>query len=310
MKPTIKEVNKKRLNFTIWSRQTDKKILKISKRLGIAVIVACFFAASLITIKDEIIYTFGGEDGYEDMDDGEFYEEEDCNVLAIELHGDLTTYIAEESDDENAEEYQADQTASEDVVRYVEMAEEDEEIKAIVLEIDSFGGIPVAGEEIAEALKRAEKPTVAVIRNAGLSSAYFAATGADVIFASLYSDVGSIGVTWSYLDYAGQNQKEGLTFNQVSSGIFKDMGNPDKPLTPAEKSLAMRDIDIMEENFIKAVAENRKLEIEKVRQLADGSSMLGQMALEKGLIDKIGGLDEVEAYLKEIIGEEPELCWP
>ena len=55
-----------------------------------------------------------------------------------------------------------------------------------------------------------------------------------------------------------------------------------------------RDIKIMHENFIKVVAGNRGLDVEKVRQLADGSSMLGEMALANGLIDKIGGIDEVK----------------
>ncbi|MFH1173012.1 MAG: S49 family peptidase, partial [bacterium] len=185
----------------------------------------------------------------------------------------------------------------------------DNDIKAIFIEVDSGGGSPLAGEEIANALKLATKPTVVMIRGMGASSAYYASTGADIIFASQNSDVGSIGVTWSYMDAAQKNQKEGLTYNQVSSGEFKDMGDPDKPLTKAERALAMRDINIMEENFIKAVAENRKLDIEKVRQMADGSSMLGQMALENGLIDKIGGINEVQDYLEETIGEKPEFCW-
>ena len=92
------------------------------------------------------------------------------------------------------------------------------------------------------------------------------------------------------LDYAKQNQNKGVTFNQISSGKYKDLINIDKPLTNEEKVLLMRDVNkIMNENFINAVAENRDLDIKKVRALADGSSMLGQMALENGLIDRIGG---------------------
>lgn len=311
MKPIIKEAKRGWLNFTIWSRGTDKKILKISRRFGIIVIVLFILAASAITIKDEVLYImFGDEDGsgdtYADEVGG---EESNCNVLGINLHGDLVTYISNEYYDKETGDYLVDQTASEDVVSYIQSAQADEDVKAIFLEVDSSGGSPTAGEEIANTLKLATKPTVVMIREAGLSSAYYAATGADIIFASINSDVGSIGVTWSYLDYAEKNQKEGLTFNQVSSGAFKDLGNPDKPLTTAEKNLVMRDINIMEESFIKAVAENRKLEIEKVRQLADGSSMLGQMALANGLIDKIGGINEVQDYLKETIGEEVDFCW-
>jgi len=70
----------------------------------------------------------------------------------------------------------------------------------------------------------------------------------------------------------------------------------------------MRDVKILHENFIKAVADNRNMDIEKVRQLADGSSMPGQMALENNLIDKIGGRYEIEEYLKEKIGGEAKIC--
>jgi len=174
--------------------------------------------------------------------------------------------------------------------------------------VHSYGSYPVAGEEVANAMRKAQKPTVAIIRNGGLSAAYYAATGADKIFASVNSDVGSIGVTMSYLDSSLQNQKEGLTYNQLSAGRFKDAGDPDKKLSAEEIKLFMRDVDIIHQNFIKAVAENRDLDINKVRALADGSSMLGEMALKNGLIDQIGGIDEAKEYLKEKIGADVEIC--
>lgn len=287
------------------------KVKRIFKKVGIVILVL-----TVISFWCEQIWLYTSDEGFED----DYYQEEyfgegeesiyseSCNVSGILLHGDLVTYISSENFDEEGNSLY-DQVSSEDIVYYIEDAEMNDQIKAIVLEVDSYGGGPVASEEVANALKRATKPTVVLIRTAGLSSAYYAATGADVIFASQDSDVGSIGVTISYLDYAKQNQSEGITFNQISSGKFKDVMNIDKPLTQDEKDLLMRDIEIMNDNFIKAVAENRNLDIEKVRQLADGSSMLGQMALENGLIDKIGGIYEVEEYLSGLFGEEVEICW-
>ncbi|MFA6422759.1 MAG: signal peptide peptidase SppA [Candidatus Buchananbacteria bacterium] len=235
-------------------------------------------------------------------------EEPKCNVLGINLHGFLTTYVPPTSLNESG--YKAeDQTASEEVVMAIDRAKKDENTKAIILEVDSAGGYGVPAEEVATALKRAGKLTVAWIRGTGASAAYWASTGADRIFASAVSDVGSIGVTFSYVDNSKVNQKTGLTFNSLSTGPFKDMGNPDKPLTAAEKALIMRDLNIFNENFIRAVAANRKLDINKVRQLADGSSMPGELALKNGLIDQIGGIYEVKDYLKNKIGEEVELCW-
>jgi len=85
--------------------------------------------------------------------------------------------------------------------------------------------------------------------------------------------------------------------------------DPEKPLTFEERQLLERDLQITLDVFIKTVSENRNLDIDKVRALADGSSMLGAMALANGLIDRIGGFYEVEDYLTELIGEEPEICW-
>jgi len=234
--------------------------------------------------------------------------EPECNVFGIELRGELSTYISPENYDQDGYPI-VDQTASEDVVYYIEQAELDESVKAIVLEVDSYGGYPVAAEEIADALKSASKPTVAFIRGGGASAAYWAASGADVIFASKNSDVGSIGVTASYLDYSRQNQDLGIQYIAISSGKFKDAGDSDKPLTAEERQLIQRDVDILHENFVQAVAQNRGLEVEVVRSLADGSTVLGQAALEQGLIDQLGGLPAVKAYLAEKIGEAVEICW-
>ncbi|MEA2113601.1 MAG: S49 family peptidase [Patescibacteria group bacterium] len=253
---------------------------------------------------DEYSEEYNGEYEYGD----ESYWDEGCNVAGIALRGELVTYVSAGSMDEDGYAF-ADQTASEDIVYAIDEAEKSDSIKAIILEIDSVGGGPVAAEEVVDALKKATKPTVALIREYGNSAAYWAATGADIIFALANSDVGSIGVTMSYLDYAEQNREEGLNYNQLSSGKFKDAGDYDKPLTGEERKLFMRDVAILHENFVRVVAENRGLAIEEVRALADGSSMLGEMALEAGLIDKIGGFYDVEEYLEEILGEELEVCW-
>ncbi|MCG2688567.1 S49 family peptidase [Candidatus Parcubacteria bacterium] len=278
------------MEFKLFNKERDWKLLK---RVAFLVILI----AALIIVKDEIVWQLDLGDWAEDG----YYEEGydlGCNVVGAELHGYLDVSVYEEGD-----------VSSDNIVWTIESAEQDESIKAIILDIDSTGGDPVAAEEIANALKRATKPTIALIRSYGLSAAYFGATGADIIFASAISDVGSIGITYSYVDNAKRNQVEGLTYNQISSGKFKNMLDPDKPLTYEERQLLERDMKIIHENFVEAVAENRGLDIEKVRALADGSSILGQMALENGLIDKIGDLYDVREYLEGIIDEEAVVCW-
>lgn len=247
------------------------------------------------------VFGDSGEVAYED-------EYQSCNVLGINLHGMLATYVPSQGSADDPEEYQVqygDAIGSEDIVSAIWGANQDDSIKAIMMEVDSTGGYPVAGEEIANALKESTKPTVVVIRQSGLSAAYWASTGATQIFASKNSDVGSIGVTASYLEEVSKDKK----YIQLSSGKYKDTGSPEKPISEDEKALLMRDIKITHENFIEAVATNRNIPAEQIRVIADGSSVLGEKAKELKLIDQIGGWAEAENYIEQQIGEKPEVCW-
>ncbi|MEI6843110.1 MAG: S49 family peptidase [bacterium] len=228
------------------------------------------------------------------------WDDSQCNVVGINMHGYLDTYAL--SGDNS--------TASADtVLSYIRQANDKENIKAILLEVDSGGGSSVAGEEIANALKNSPKETVAVIRQQGASAAYWASTGAKYIFASKNSDVGSIGVTASYLSDVEKNKKAGLTYVDLFVGKYKEMGNPDRVLTQEEKDLYMRDLNIILDNFVQAVSTNRHLPLTKVRSLADGSSMLGVQAQKAGLIDGIGDVTDAEKYLTNKLGEKAEICW-
>ncbi|MBU2566496.1 S49 family peptidase [Patescibacteria group bacterium] len=276
------------------------------------VAILIIMVASLTVIKNEVVSwsesssiqengSIGDEDRKTEVDDY------GCNVHGIELHGELTTYLVSSGSDDG---YGSDDaTASQDVVYAIKKAEQDDDVKAILLEVDSYGGYPVAGEEVARAVKESIKPIVGLIREGGASAAYLAVSGADRIIASKSSDVGSISVTMSYLDNVKQNQDQGLKYVSLTSGKFKDTGNPNKPLTDEDQELLMRDVKILHNNFVEMVAENRGMEIKDVEALADGSTMLGEMALENGLIDQIGGMQEVQDYLKDVIGEEVVICW-
>ena len=228
----------------------------------------------------------------------------DCGIAALSLHGTLLTYIPTQ-DNSNLLLSDNDLSSSEKIVSLIQKADQDERIKAILIEVDSPGGEPVAGEEIANALRAAKKPTVAVIRQIGTSAAYWAATGAGKIFASKNSDVGSIGVTASYVQNTDPSQK----FIQISVGKYKDIGNPNKPITEDEKALILRDVNIVEQNFIQDVSSNRGLSLSAVSSIADGSSMLGEMAKELGLIDDIGDISAARKYLSQKIGRDAQLCF-
>jgi signal peptide peptidase SppA len=256
-----------------------------------------------------VMFIFGsGYTTYTENNDG-YYES--CNVAGIELHGSLYTYLLEQTVDEYGNKIGSDSDAvsSENIIWSIEQANLNDNVKAILVEVDSAGGSPIAGEEVLNAIKNSKKPVVALIRERGLSASYLAISSADRIWASKYSDVGSIGVTMSYLNNTEKNRKDGYIYERLSVGKFKDTGSPDLPLTKEEKDLFMRDLNIMYENFVKDVSVNRNIPIEKVKNFADGSSVLGEQAKELGLIDEIGGIDEVKKYLEGQIGETIEVCW-
>jgi len=262
--------------------------------LGVLIFLLIGFVVLYFTVlRFERITYFGG-----------YYANEfaSCTVAGINFHGELYTYLA-------SADYEHDYTSSEEIYYYLSEAEDEKSVKVVVLEIDSYGGSPVAAEELANKIKSMTKPVVVMIREAGLSAGYWVASAGDRVFASRLSEVGSIGVTMSYLDESGINEKSGYIWNDLSTGRFKDSGNRQKPLTDEERAIFERDLNIIHEEFVRVVAENRGLSVEKVRELADGSSMLGQMALEKGLIDEIGFMEEVKEYIKKKYGVDEDICW-
>ncbi|MDO8569841.1 MAG: S49 family peptidase [bacterium] len=230
--------------------------------------------------------------------------QEDCNVLVLSANGTLSTYLPEQTTDD-----WSDVSSSEYITDGILLAQDDPEIKAVLLSIDSSGGYGVAGEEIANALKRLDKPSVAVIRAIGASAAYWAATGADKIYASKISDVGSIAITASYLDETKKIEKEGYQYTELSSAKYKDLGDVGRPLTAEERVIVLSDLRKAHYVFVQDVATNRNLEVSKVEKLANGLTYIGTDALGYGLIDEIGDIATATKYLEERIGEKVEPCW-
>jgi protease-4 len=279
---------------------------KMSKNFLIGIGIAVILVAGLITIKDEFLFWISTDENTASQDLNKCAD--GGNVALIKIRGGIVNYSIDPKDDPNGIYYDPDSVSSDNVMREIEEAENNDAIKGIVVEIDSPGGIPVAGEEIMNSLLSLKMPTVAFIRERGLSAGYLVATAADKIYASRTSDVGSIGVTMSYMDYSKQNEKEGLTYNQLSTGKFKDMGDSDKELTAEEKSLLMSDLEKSHQIFVEYVAKNRNMDIEAVKKLADGSSMIAQDAIDAGLVDEIGGINEAKAYLENKLGEAVKMC--
>ena len=159
-----------------------------------------------------------------------------------------------------------------------------------------------------KALKNSPLPTAALIGSVGASAAYVAATGANVIIASDYAEVGSIGVTQSYVQQATQDQKNGLEFIPLATGPFKDMGNPDNPITPAQRALYARDNAIFLNIMVGQIAQNRGMATDTVLALADGSAMPASLALKHGLIDIVGDIDTAQKFFEQRTGGKVVFC--
>jgi len=191
-----------------------------------------------------------------------------------------------------------------DVEEFISRAENDKNIKGLMLEINSPGGTPVSSERIAKRIKATELPVLGLAGDVVASGAYMIAAATDHLLASAMSDIGSIGVTMSYLEESKKNEEEGITYVQLTSGKFKDIGSPNRPITDEERKKLESDLQIVHNEFVQLVSDYRELPLDKVKELADGSTMPGRKALEAGLVDEIGGRQEAKTAWAKILNTD------
>jgi len=167
----------------------------------------------------------------------------------------------------------------------------DPSVGAIVLDINSPGGSPVAAGEMLQKVNSSHKPVIARISDMGSSAAYMVASGADEIVASPNSFVGSIGVIITLADLSEYYKKEGADIFSITGGKYKDMGADYRSLTPEERNMLQKMVDEQYEDFIKTIAKNRNLSYDYVKSIAEGRPYTGQQGLNVSLVDHLGGKD-------------------
>jgi len=259
------------------------------------------FAAILMTALGLVSFAVGLEmwgdwhDDWSGYNASHYVGDGYCNIAVLPVLGDIHSYGAIYDDWGNA----VISTNMSDAMSFIAQAESEPGILGVLALIDSTGGTAVAAELIAKELKKSSLPNAAFIAESGTSAAYLIASGADTIIASPFADVGSIGITMSYLDYSKQNADLGIEYISLSSGKFKDYTNPEKPMTEEERALLERDLKIWHDEFVKQVADNRNLPFEHVAALADGSSMPGALALENKLIDQLGDKETAREWFAQ-----------
>lgn len=198
---------------------------------------------------------------------------------------------------------------SEEISENIHSAVADENVKAIVLRINSGGGSPAAAQEIAIEIEKAQEqgvPVIVSMGDLGASAAYYISAPADYIFANPSTNTGSIGVIWIFENRSSFNEKEGIDYYISKSGEFKDMGGSWRGLTDDEKEYA--DTVVMEsyDEFVTQVAEGRNMSRSEVKNLADGRIYTGTKAKELGLVDDFGNLYDAIDKAAELGGIQGE----
>ncbi len=190
-----------------------------------------------------------------------------------------------------------------DIKEQLRLAVEDEEVRAIILRIDSPGGEVLASDELYRAVKqaRAKKPVVCSMGSLAASGGYYTAMGATYVMADELTITGSIGVIMQTMNYKDLFGKIGLRSYVFKSGKFKDIMNGSREPSQEEMDLLQNLIMETYDQFLNIVATERKLDATMLREtLADGRVLSGRQALAAKLVDENGTFDDAIAKAKKL----------
>lgn len=185
---------------------------------------------------------------------------------------------------------------------------EERKFPALLLRIDSPGGTVGDSQEIYDALKRLQEKVkiVASFGNISASGGVYIGMGAPYIMANPGTITGSIGVILRGNNLERLLERVGVSFKVVKSGPYKDILAFDREMSDSERHILQELIDISYQQFVRTVAEGRKLAEEAVRSFADGRIFTGQQALELGVVDRLGTEEDARRWAAELAGLDPE----
>jgi len=182
-----------------------------------------------------------------------------------------------------------------DVLRELRAHRDNPQVKAVVIRINSPGGVVAPTQELHAAIMRLResgKPVVASLGAVAASGGYYVAVAADKIYASPGTLTGSIGVIFQLPNLDGLMKKVGVDYVTVKAGRYKDIGNIARPMTAEEQRLLQSLLDDVHSQFISAVATGRKLDRAQVLTFADGRVVSGAQAKDLKMVDALGGLED------------------
>ncbi|MBI2161579.1 MAG: signal peptide peptidase SppA [Candidatus Rokubacteria bacterium] len=182
-----------------------------------------------------------------------------------------------------------------DLVRDLKSHRDNPAVRAVVIRINSPGGVVAPTQELHGAIKRLRetgKPVVASLGAVAASGGYYVAVAADRIYANPGTLTGSIGVIMQMANVNALLKKVGVDYVVVKAGEFKDLGSFARPMSVEERRVLQALLDDVHAQFIAAVAAGRKLDRAEVRRFADGRIFSGTQAKELRMVDALGGLED------------------
>jgi protease-4 len=195
---------------------------------------------------------------------------------------------------------------SEKIVAFLDTLREDDDVRGVLVRINSPGGAVGPSQEIFSAVKRLArtKPVVASLGAVAASGGYYVALGAREIVSGPSTLTGSIGVKMQLPNIEGLMRAAGVSEKTLSTGKLKDAGNIARPMTPEEEAYLDGLLRDLHEEFIRTVAAERGLALEEVRNMADGRALTGRRALALGLVDALGDAADALTRLLDRCGLE------
>lgn len=191
------------------------------------------------------------------------------------------------------------------IIRQIQAARDDDEVKAVVVRVNSPGGSAPASQEVGEEIKKLRKtgkPTITSMGDMAASGGYWIAATTGKIYANPGTITGSIGVYIPYANWQELYGKIGIRTEKIKSGPHKDMLSPDRPITAEERAIVQAMVDDLYEQFVAVVAEGRGIDPARVRQLADGRVYTGRQAKAAGLVDEMGTLEDALIEAAKLAG--------
>jgi protease IV len=195
--------------------------------------------------------------------------------------------------------------AADSFVSAVREAVDDDEVRALLVRIDSPGGSPLASDLMWRALRDARaagKPVIVSMSDVAASGGYYVASAADTIVSHPSTLTGSIGVFVIRPSLGGLLEKAGITTETLQRGARADLLFGGQPLTDGARAVLRKDVEGVYEQFVARVAEGRGMEPDAVKRVGGGRVWTGAQALEIGLVDELGGLYEAAVAAKRAIG--------